>query len=365
MEANNQPISLEKNPEEEAQETALAIQNQLKGSPDVIMLANQVVTQPTNDLLQFGNEPAQEISKFADGILHNIRSNSIEDSNVMLKKLTTIMTKFDKKDFNEKEKNFISKMFSNAKKDIDKLLKKYKTLGDEIDGVYVQIKKYEHDLSDSNKTLEEMYEKNLTYYKELGKFIEAGKIAVDKLKNEKVPELQQRASQNDQEAIMQLDSLQNTIDLFEQRVHDLVMAQTVSFQTAPQIRMIQKTNNRLLAKMNSAFIVTIPVFKNAMITQISLKKQKVAIEGMNALDEATNKLLLQNAQNIKDQTVEVARMSGKTSVSIETLESAFNTIMDGIDETKKIEAENRTTRQASIQKMEQLQKDFMQKMQNK
>ena len=99
-----------------------------------------------------------------------------------------------------------------------------------------------------------------------------------------------------------------------------------------------------------------------MITQISLKKQKLALEGMNALDDATNSLLLQNAQNIKDQSVQVAKMTGTSSVSIETLESSFNTIIQGIEETKQIEAENQITRKDSIQKMEQLKNDFMQKM---
>ena len=49
--------------------------------------------------LEFGKEPAVQISRFSDQILSNMRTTKVEDSGELIKQLGRIMDKFDAKDF--------------------------------------------------------------------------------------------------------------------------------------------------------------------------------------------------------------------------------------------------------------------------
>ena len=125
----------------------------------------------------------------------------------------------------------------------------------------------------------------------------------------------------------------------------------VALLTAPQIRMIQRGNNKLIGKINTAFITTIPIFKNGIIQAVNTKRQKLVADSMAELDRRTNELLKKNAQNIATQSVEVARLSGSSSIKMETLEETWNIISRGMQETQQIEEQNKREREESRKRM--------------
>ena len=157
---------------------------------------------------------------------------------------------------------------------------------------------------------------------------------------------------------MQLDTLRNAVELLEQRVYDLEMAKMVSLQTAPQIRLLQRGNTKLIGKINSAFVTTIPIFKNGLIQAMAAKRQKLVADSMSELDRRTNEMLVRNAQNISTQSVDIARLAGSPSIKIETIEESWNIIMKGMQETKSIEEENKRLRVEGTRRLEQLQENF-------
>ena len=158
-----------------------SINAQLKTSPEVIQIASKINIKDANAVLEFGNEPALQISKFADQILNSIKTNSIENSSVMIKELTSIMKKFDKQDFEEEKTGFLAKLFSKPSQAIDKMMGKYKTIGGEIDMIYTQLSVYKREINSSNLLLENLYNQNFEYYGELEKYITAGNMVVAKI----------------------------------------------------------------------------------------------------------------------------------------------------------------------------------------
>jgi uncharacterized protein YaaN involved in tellurite resistance len=71
-------------------------------------------------------------------------------------------------------------------------------------------------------------------------------------------------------------------------------------------------------------------------------------------------MLVRNAQNISQQSVDIARLAGAPSIKIETIEESWNIIMKGMQETKSIEEENKRMRVEGTKKLEQLQNNFKQ-----
>ncbi len=332
----------------------------LRKEPEVQQLAHSIDERDQIQILEFGKEPAVQISRFSDQILNNMRTTKVEDSGELLKQLGRIMDKFDKKDFEQTSKGFFGKLFKKSEKMMEKLFGKYQSMGQEIDKVYVEISKYQTEMVDSTTMLDEMYEQNYQYYLTLEKYAVAGQVKSDDLKQNMLPQLESKALAGDQLAGMQLDTLRNAIELLDQRVYDLEMAKMVALQTAPQIRLLQRGNTKLIGKINSAFVTTIPIFKNGLIQAVAAKRQKLVADSMSELDRRTNEMLVRNAQNISQQSVDIARLAGAPSIKIETIEESWNIIMKGMQETKSIEEENKRLRAEGTKKLEQLQNNFKQ-----
>lgn len=330
----------------------------LRKEPEIQNLARTIDERDQIQVLEFGKEPAVQISRFSDQILNNMRMSKVEDSGELLKQLGRIMDKFDAKDFQKTSGGFFGKLFKKGEKMVEKLFGKYQTMGSEIDKVYIEISKYQHEMVDATNMLEQMYEQNYQYYLTLEKYIVAGEIKVEELKNNQLPQLEARAAAGDQMASMQLDSLKNVIELLEQRIYDLEMAKMVSLQTAPQIRLLQRGNTKLIGKINSAFVTTIPIFKNGLIQAMAAKRQKLVADSMSELDRRTNEMLLKNAQNISQQSTDIARLAGGPSIKIETIEESWNIIIKGMQETKAIEEDNKRLRIEGTERLEQLQDNF-------
>lgn len=338
------------------------IRKELESSPEVINLSKLIDVKTPNSILQFGSQPAEEISKFSDRILHSIKTSSIESSSVMLKELSSIMSRFDKEELKEKSEGFFSKVFGGGKKAIERLFSKYQSLGGEIDKIYSQIMSYKNELSKANDMLDSMFQENLNYYKQLEKYIIACGLVIKEMESEDLPYYEEKAKSGDSSDALQLESVRNAVELLKQRAYDLEMARMVAMQTAPQIRIIQKGNYKLIGKIHSAFIITIPIFKNGLIQAVTLRRQKIVAESMDALDRTTNELLLKNAENIKSQSIEIAKMSSNSSIKVDTLEKTWQTIVEGIDETNKIEEENRKLREDGMKKLTKMQVDFVKRI---
>jgi uncharacterized protein YaaN involved in tellurite resistance len=347
------------NPDDKLTETRVSdIKLALKNEPEVQNLARTIDERDQIQILEFGKEPAVQISRFSDQILGNMRTTKVEDSGELLKQLGRIMDRFDAKDFQKTSGGVFGKLFKKGEKMVEKLFGKYQTMGNEIDKVYVEISKYQHEMVNSTTMLEQMYEQNYQYYLTLEKYVVAGEMKAEELKNNQLPQLEARAASGDQLASMQLDSLKNAIELLEQRIYDLEMAKMVSLQTAPQIRLLQRGNTKLIGKINSAFVTTIPIFKNGLIQAVAAKRQKLVADSMSELDRRTNEMLLKNAQNISKQSTDIARLAGAPSIKIETIEESWNVIIKGMQETQAIEEENKRLRVEGTKRLEQLQENF-------
>jgi uncharacterized protein YaaN involved in tellurite resistance len=347
------------NPDDKLSEgTVSDLKLALRNEPEVQNLARSIDERDQIKILEFGKEPAIEISRFSDQILSNMRTTKVEDSGELLKQLGKIMDRFDKKDFEKSSGGLFGKLFKKSEKLVDKLFGKYQTMGKEIDNVYIEISKYQSEMVESTNMLERMYEQNYQFYMTLEKYVVAGELKANELKSSQLPQLEAKAAAGDQMASMQLDTLRNATELLEQRIYDLEMAKMVALQTAPQIRLLQRGNTKLIGKINSAFVTTIPIFKNGLIQAVAAKRQKLVADSMNELDRRTNEMLVRNAQNISTQSVDIARLAGAPSIKIETIEESWNIIMKGMQETKSIEEENKRLREEGTKRLMQLQENF-------
>ncbi|MDB0441376.1 toxic anion resistance protein [Clostridioides difficile] len=330
--------------------------NELRKSKEVEALTSLIEVENPDTILQFGRKASEGVARVSDSLLNTIKLNRNEENSKMLVHLTKIMDKFDLDDFQEtKEPNFVQKLFKKANNAIEMMFQKYETLGGEVEKIQIELEQYERDISLSNKQIGAMLNENFEFYNELQKYIVAGEMAIEEMDNEILPFFKQKSdTSGDQMDVVNYQELLKVYDMLNQRVYDLRIAENIAIQTIPMLRGMQHNNYGLVRKINSAFVVTLPVFKQCLSQAILLKKQELQAKSLKALDDKTNELLLRNAQNVSSQSAQIARMAGTSSVQIETLEKMYNTIKSGIDETMRIEENNRVTIKDNTKRLEEL-----------
>ena len=328
----------------------------LRQLPEVEALTSEIHVDDLNTILVFGQQASEGISKVSDSLLGTMKAVNAEEAGEMIQQLTKVMDKFDIKELEEiKEPSGLQKLFGRVKNSIDALFQKYENMGTEADKIYVILKKYEMQIENANKNLKQMYDSNISYYQELEKYIVAGEMGLEELDTKLIPQFEQEAAQSgDRLAMSNVETLRRTRDMLEQRVYDLQIAENIALQTIPMIQGIQYSNFNLTRKINSAFIITLPIFKQCLAQAVMLKRQELQAKSLKALDDKTNELLLRNAQNMASQTTSIARMAGGSSVQMETLEKTWQTIVDGIEQTKQIEEENHRQRIQNSAKLENM-----------
>lgn len=329
----------------------------LVGSPEVDAIVSTIELDNLESIVSFGAKAAEEVSKASDIVLNNVNMAQLDESSQMLTSLAKIMDKFDIKEIQDNP-NLFNKLFGNMRKSLDKILDKYHTMGDEVDKIYVELKKYENEIKQSNRNLNKMFEANVGYYHDLVKYILAGEQGCRELEAYIAKRQNDMELTGDASIQFELTSLNQALMMLEQRTQDLRTAESVAMQSIPMIKTMEYTNMNLVRKINSAFIITLPVFKQALAQAIMLKRQRVQADAMAALDEKTNELLIRNAQNTVEQSKMTARLAAGSSIKIETLETTWRTIVDGIAETKQIQDEARNMRLQDKERLDAIKQEF-------
>lgn len=332
----------------------------LVNSPQVDELVSQIEVNNLETIVSFGSGAAEEISRCSDVILNSMNMSQLDDSSAMLNTLAKIMDKFDIDEIRDNPGLF-GKLFGNLRKQLDKILAKYHTMGDEVDKIYVQLKQYEAEIKQSNRKLNEMFDANVNYYHELVRYILAGEQGCGEIQEYLEKRRADMAASGDQSIQFEVQSLEQALMMLEQRTQDLRTAENVAMQSIPMIKTMEFSNMNLVRKINSAFIITLPVFKQALAQAIMLKRQKIQAEAMSALDQKTNEMLIKNAQNTVEQSKLTAKLASGSSIKIETLETTWRTIVNGIEETRQIQENARKQRIEDQARLETIKADFNQR----
>ena len=331
--------------------------NELTNSAEVDALVSQIEVNNLETIVTFGSGAAEEISKCSDLVLNSMNMSQIDGSSEMLNTLAKIMSKFDIEEIKEKP-GLLGKIFGNLRKQLDRILAKYHTMGEEVDKIYVQLKQYESEIKQSNKKLNTMFESNVNYYHALVKYILAGEQGCRELEEYIAQRKADMESTGDHSIQFEIQSLEQALMMLEQRTQDLRTAENVAMQSIPMLKTMEFSNMNLVRKINSAFIITLPVFKQALAQAIMLKRQKIQAEAMSALDEKTNEMLIRNARNTAEQSKLTARLASGSSIKIETLETTWRTIVNGIDETKQIQENARRQRTEDQSRLKNIKEEF-------
>ena len=196
-----------------------------------------------------------------------------------------------------------------------------------------------------NAMLEQLYTKNLDYFEALNIYIAAGEVKAEELLTKLIPEAVAKAeNSSDQMDVQHVNDLNQFLDRLEKRVYDLKLARQMTIQQAPQIRLIQNTNQALSEKIQSSINTAIPLWKNQIVIALTLLRQKDAVEAQRQVSETTNDLLKKNSELLKTSAIETARENERGIIDLETLQKTQTDLIDTLQQTLEIQKEGRIKR---------------------
>ncbi|MEI0580906.1 toxic anion resistance protein [Brachyspira pilosicoli] len=304
-------------------------------------LSDSINLEDSLSIMSYGSAAQNKMVQFSENTLSTVMNKDLGDIGNTISDLIVELKGFDI----EKESKGIFGFFKKGINNLSKLKTKYSKVEVNIDGIIKILENHQRTLLKDISILDQMYDYNLDYLKELELYIKAGKEKLNNDINKKILELEEKAKQTnkpeDAQAVRDYKDLANR---FEKRLHDLELTKTVSIQTIPQIRMVQNNNVVMSEKIQSTLVNTIPLWKNQMVLAIGLYHSNEAAKAQRAVTDTTNELLRKNADMLKTSTIETAKESERAIVDIETLKHTNEQLISTLDEVIKIQNEGREKR---------------------
>ena len=309
--------------------------------------------------LSYGAAAQKDIADFSDSILASVRTKDSGQVGTLLGELVTKVKGFSPAE----EKSFLSKLpiIGSLKEKAGNFMEGYTKLSTQVDRIQSELEKSKMRMMKDVAMFDGLYEKNLSYFKSLQLYIQAGEEKLQEMKTVTLPKLrQQAAASNDPMAVQVVSDFENSVDRFEKKVHDLKISKTIAIQTAPQIRLIQNNDKVLVDRVQTAIYNTIPLWKNQMVIALGLQRQQQVLGMQRAVNDATNDLLRRNAELLKQNTIETAKENERSIVDIETVQKVNDDLITTIEETMRIQQEGRAKRQAAEQELVQIEERLKQ-----
>lgn len=322
---------------------------------------NQDITiDDSTSVLQYGMEAQTKIAKFSDNVLEGVKNKSTGEVGDILTDLVAEIKSFDS-NVTESNNKFLN-FFRGTKKQLIKLIAKYNTIENNIDKIEENLENHRIQMLKDIIIFDEMYEKNLEYFKDISLYIIAGDKKIEEL-NAQLKELKEKAIQTKEQLDAQkVNDMENMINRFEKKIHDLKMTRIISIQMAPQIRLLQNNEAELTEKIQSSLTNTIPLWKNQIVLALGISNSKQALDAQHALSNATNELLQKNSELLKQGSIEIAQESERAIIDIQTLNKTNQNILETLDQVIKIHSDGRQKRLEAEKELIVIEEDLKQKL---
>ena len=328
----------------------------------VQQLQKQINISDTNAILQYGVGTQKKMSEFSDAALQTVRTRDLGEVGDMLTGVISNLESFNTEDKNEG--GFFG-LFKKPKKKIIEMQAEYDKANNNVERVAKALQAHQVTLMKDIATLDKMYASNLGYYKELTMYILAGKAKIEEIANTELAAKRAKAEKSGlSEDAQAVKDLEDQINRFEKKIHDLELTRMIAIQTAPQIRLIQSSDTMMVEKIQSTLVNTIPLWKNQMVLALGIEDSTKAARAEAAVTEMTNKLLTANAEKLKQATIETAQASERGIVDMETLRKTNESLISTLDEVARIQSEGREKRAAAETELRQLEKDLKDRLLN-
>lgn len=326
-------------------------------------LAKQIDEKNLQAIISYGAAAQKQLGEFSHQMLSHVQAKDTGEIGDILNDLMERLNETDPNDLVAENQGFFQKFFGKIKKSIYEMQAKYQEVGSQVDKIAIRLDHEKNGLLNDNLSLEQLYQRNKDFFDALNIYIAAGELKLTELQETLIPEALEKARvTGDQMDVQVVNDLEQFLDRLEKRNHDLKLTRQMTIQQAPQIRLIQNTNQALAEKIQSSITTTIPLWKNQIAIAMTLLRQKDAVTAQRQVSETTNQLIQKNSEMLKISTIETARENERGIIDLETLQKTQKDLIETLEETLKIQQEGRARRRKAEVELTNMEEDLRQKL---
>lgn len=323
--------------------------------------AEQIDLKNSNLILQYGSAAQKNIANFSEKTLESVKTKDLGEVGNLLSGVVNELKNFE---IDENE-NAFSKFFKKSSNKVSSFQTKYAEVETNIDSITKALDSHQIQLLKDIAVLDQMYDLNESYYKELTMYLMAGKKKLELARVKELPMLIADAEKSNLPSDAQkINDYQSAINRFDKKLHDLDLTRTVSLQMAPQIRMVQSSNTVMVEKIQSTIVNTIPLWKSQMVISMGATHSMQAAKTQQEVTDLTNELLRKNADALKMATVETAKASERSIVDIDTIRHTNEQLISALREVKDIQVEGRKKREEASNELIKIEKELKESLMN-
>ena len=320
--------------------------------------AAKIDVENTAQIMQYGAGTQKKMADFSDAALANVRAQDLGEVGELIVNVVGELKGFD----TEEDKGFFGFFKKQANK-LEVMKNRYDKAEVSVTKISDALQQHQVRLMKDSAMLDQMYEQNLAYFKELTMYILAGKQKLEEVRTGKLQQLEDTAHRTGlAEDVQAAKDLADKCQRFEKKIYDLELTRAISLQTAPQIRMIQNNDNVMVEKIQTTLVNTIPLWKNQMVITLGIAHASEAAAAQRQVNDVTNALLQANAKRLHTASVETAKEAEQGIVDIETLKKTNAELIQTLDDVVKIQENGRTQRLAAEAEMAKMENELKNKL---
>ena len=346
---------------QQVQEDAVKVQQFTDEEQKVIdEFAKQIDVTDSNLVFSYGAAAQQNIAQFSDSALKNVQTKDLDQIGDQIAGLVTELRGFDADE--EESKGFLG-FFRKQRDNITTMKAKFDDAEVNVNKIVEALEGHQIQLLKDIAMLDRLYEQNLRYFKELSMYIAAGKQRLEAFRANELKEAYAKAEASGlPEDAQAAKDLSDKADRFEKKLHDLELTRNISIQMAPQIRMIQSSNQLMAEKIQTSIVNTIPLWKSQMVLALGISHTQKAMEAQRSVTDLTNELLRKNAEKLNMASVASAKEAERGIVDIETLKETNRMLISTMDEVLTIQQQGREKRRTAEQELAVIEAELRAKM---
>lgn len=304
--------------------------------------SKQIDVTDSNLVFSYGAAAQQNISQFSDSALKNVKTKDLDEIGDQIANLVTELRGFE---VDEEESRGFFGFFKKQRSDVETLKAKYDDAEINVNKIVEALEGHQVQLLKDIAMLDRLYEQNLKYFKELSMYIAAGKLRLEEFRANEIKAAYDKAAASGlPEDAQAAKDLSDKADRFEKKIYDLELTRNISIQMAPQIRMIQSSNQLMAEKIQTSIVNTIPLWKSQMVMAMGIAHTQKAMEAQRSVTDLTNELLRKNAEKLHMASVGSAREAERGIIDIETLKETNKMLISTMDEVLNIQQQGREKR---------------------
>ena len=318
--------------------------------------AKKIDIKDTNLVLNYGVAAQKSVATFSENALSSVRNKDLGEVGETLSNLVV-------KGFGQEEKKGFAGLFHKQKDKLELMRAQYGKAETSVNRIVSELEKHQVTLMKDIAMLDQMYELNLKYYKELTMYIIAGKKRLAEVRSGELEELRKKAEASGlAEDAQAYNDYAQKCERFEKKLHDLELTRMVSLQMGPQTRLLQNNDTLMVEKIQSSLVNTIPLWKSQMVLALGMEHSRQATAAQSAVAQTTNELLKKNADMLKMGTIATAKEAERSIVDIETLQHTNEQLVSTLDEVVNIQREGAQKRKEAEVELGRIEGELKQKL---